>query len=149
MKHSRTNRKSARTNKNQENENAQSPLMNNLYNKKAEVEKTIFSLMEMQRDGMSLDESIEEFDRAEKEISSKMYCSLLERKSEELKKIGILIRKVMDNHDFGYCEECGERINPKRLLAVPEATLCIDCQREIEKTGKLYSSGRSFSDSCG
>jgi DnaK suppressor protein len=147
VKHLKTKRKSFKQNKNKEEGDVQSPLLINLYHKKAEVEKTIFSLLEMQQESMSLDESIEEFDRAEKEISAKMYYSLLERKNDELKKINLLIHKVMNNHDFGYCEECGERINPKRLLVMPEATLCIDCQSEIEKAGRLYSGGRSFSDS--
>ena len=35
---------------------------------------------------------------------------------------------------FGVCEECGKQIPKKRLLIVPEATLCVSCQRELEKT---------------
>ena len=35
--------------------------------------------------------------------------------------------KRLDDPEFGYCVECGDSIPVKRLLAMPEATLCIDC----------------------
>ena len=35
--------------------------------------------------------------------------------------------KRLDDPEFGYCVDCGERIPIKRLLAMPEATLCVDC----------------------
>jgi len=33
---------------------------------------------------------------------------------------------------FGTCEECGRRIELKRLKAQPTTTLCIDCKKEME-----------------
>ena len=33
---------------------------------------------------------------------------------------------------YGICESCGRPIDPERLRARPEATLCIDCQRQQE-----------------
>ena len=33
---------------------------------------------------------------------------------------------------YGICENCGKEISPERLEARPQATLCIDCQRERE-----------------
>lgn len=36
----------------------------------------------------------------------------------------------IDNEDFGYCAECGEEIPLPRLLAMPEATFCVDCAEE-------------------
>ncbi|CAK7054086.1 MAG: RNA polymerase-binding transcription factor DksA [Desulfovibrio sp.] len=35
--------------------------------------------------------------------------------------------KRLGDPDFGYCVECGEDIPFKRLLAMPESTLCVDC----------------------
>ena len=32
----------------------------------------------------------------------------------------------------GICVECGGPIAPARLMALPSARTCIDCQREIE-----------------
>ena len=33
---------------------------------------------------------------------------------------------------YGICESCGQAISAERLLARPEATLCIECQRHQE-----------------
>jgi RNA polymerase-binding protein DksA len=33
---------------------------------------------------------------------------------------------------YGICQNCGRPIDPERLRARPEATLCIDCQRAQE-----------------
>jgi DnaK suppressor protein len=38
---------------------------------------------------------------------------------------------------FGRCLECGEEISPKRLNAVPWASLCVSCQEQIETGGAL------------
>ena len=35
---------------------------------------------------------------------------------------------------YGICESCGERIDPARLEILPEVTLCLNCQRELERT---------------
>lgn len=34
---------------------------------------------------------------------------------------------------FGVCRECGIKINPKRLEAVPTTNICIKCKTEKEK----------------
>lgn len=34
---------------------------------------------------------------------------------------------------YGVCQECGERIEPARLKAVPEARHCFECRAEAEK----------------
>lgn len=34
--------------------------------------------------------------------------------------------------EFGRCIDCGEMINPKRLMAVPWAECCVRCQAERE-----------------
>jgi DnaK suppressor protein len=40
--------------------------------------------------------------------------------------------KAIDRGQYGECLRCGERINTKRLLAVPWATMCIGCQEQAE-----------------
>jgi DnaK suppressor protein len=36
---------------------------------------------------------------------------------------------------YGVCAVCSSPINPRRLLAVPNANLCIHCQEEKERNG--------------
>jgi DnaK suppressor protein len=37
---------------------------------------------------------------------------------------------------YGICESCGDRIDPARLEILPQATLCLKCQREFERRNK-------------
>lgn len=41
---------------------------------------------------------------------------------------------------YGICEDCGEKIPEKRLMAVPHATKCVNCQANAEavKDGIRY-----------
>ncbi len=41
--------------------------------------------------------------------------------------------KRIQREEYGVCTGCGEDINEKRLVAVPWATMCIDCQEEVER----------------
>lgn len=38
----------------------------------------------------------------------------------------------LDAGTYGMCVQCGKDINPRRLEALPYATLCIDCQSRNE-----------------
>ena len=46
--------------------------------------------------------------------------------SRELEQIEHALKR-MEKGEYGICEDCGEFINPKRLEAVPFASLCIKC----------------------
>ena len=39
----------------------------------------------------------------------------------------------VDDGSYGECTRCGEDVSGKRLEAFPEAALCINCAREVEK----------------
>ncbi|MBU4525874.1 MAG: TraR/DksA family transcriptional regulator [Desulfomicrobium sp.] len=41
--------------------------------------------------------------------------------------------KAIDNDSYGICEMCGEHIADRRLLAIPSALFCIECQETIDK----------------
>jgi len=57
----------------------------------------------------------------------------LERKLESLDRALDLAKKGT----YGTCESCGERIDPARLEILPQATLCLKCQREYERRNRL------------
>ncbi|HEV8200815.1 MAG TPA: TraR/DksA C4-type zinc finger protein [Candidatus Polarisedimenticolia bacterium] len=42
------------------------------------------------------------------------------------------LRRI-DEGTYGVCAACDGFIHPERLLALPEAPLCVDCQAELEK----------------
>jgi DnaK suppressor protein len=69
-------------------------------------------------------------DAAHDEISSQ----LAEVESRELGNIENALERMRDGQ-YGLCEMCDCAIPMARLQALPYATLCINCQREAEKTG--------------
>ena len=67
-------------------------------------------------------------DLIEREKSAALLAAL-ERK---LKSIQVALR-ALDKGIYGICERCGRPIDPERLKVKPDATLCLECQREVEK----------------
>jgi RNA polymerase-binding transcription factor DksA len=46
-------------------------------------------------------------------------------------------RRALAEGSYGICRGCGREIPSERLEAVPEAVLCIDCQRHFEGSHRL------------
>ena len=69
-------------------------------------------------------------DSAQDELSSQ----LAEVESRELADIDNALEQMREGK-YGRCEVCNSNIPLTRLQALPYATLCIDCQRELEKHG--------------
>lgn len=51
----------------------------------------------------------------------------------QLERIEVALRRI-DDANYGVCEACGKNIPLKRLEAVPDATLCVSCQEQLEKS---------------
>jgi DnaK suppressor protein len=52
------------------------------------------------------------------------------------------VLQLMDNGEYGLCEECGEQIPRARLDSRPIATKCVDCKIEAEQRDKkLWGKG--------
>jgi RNA polymerase-binding protein DksA len=41
--------------------------------------------------------------------------------------------RAIDKGTYGLCERCGKEISAERLEVKPDATLCVQCQSEVEK----------------
>ena len=78
-------------------------------------------------------------DTAQDEINSQM----AEVESRELSHIEVALERMRDGN-YGLCEGCGEGIPMARLQALPYATMCIQCQREAEKSGNYLGSGANW-----
>ena len=59
------------------------------------------------------------------------------RRRKLVNKIDQALRRIKDG-TYGYCEETGEPIGLKRLIARPIATLSIEAQERHEKEEKIY-----------
>lgn len=70
-------------------------------------------------------------DVAEEEIRRAVDNVTLIHIADELKQIAGALRRL-EHGSYGVCEDCGEPIDERRLLAVPATPVCADCQRVRE-----------------
>ena len=77
-------------------------------------------------------------DQASSQTEKTVEMRTLNRQMKLLSKINKSIKKIDDN-TYGYCEETGEPIGLKRLIARPIATLSIEAQEKREKNEKIFA----------
>ena len=70
------------------------------------------------------------YDSTQDEISSQ----LAEVESRELSNIENALHRMRVGK-YGSCEVCNGKIPMARLNALPYATMCIECQRDLERSG--------------
>ena len=76
-------------------------------------------------------------DQASSQAEKNVEMRTLNRQRKLLSKIEKAIKKIQEN-TYGYCEETGEPIGLKRLMARPIATLSIEAQESHERDEKIY-----------
>ena len=77
-------------------------------------------------------------DQASSQAEKNVEMRTLNRQIKLLSKIEKAIKKIKDN-TYGYCEETGEPIGLKRLIARPIATLSIEAQEKHERNEKIFA----------
>ena len=77
-------------------------------------------------------------DQASSQTEKTVEMRTLNRQIKLLSKIDGAIKKIKSN-TYGYCEETGEPIGLKRLIARPIATLTIEAQEKHEKNEKIFA----------
>ena len=77
-------------------------------------------------------------DQASSQTEKNVEMRTLNRQRKLLSKIEKAIKKIQEN-TYGYCEETGEPIGLKRLIARPIASLTIEAQDKHEKNEKIFA----------
>ena len=77
-------------------------------------------------------------DQASSQTEKTIEMRTLNRQIKLLSKINKAIKRIEDN-TYGYCDDTGEPIGLKRLIARPIATLSIEAQEKHEKNEKVYA----------
>ena len=77
-------------------------------------------------------------DQASSQTEKTVEMRTLNRQIKLLSKIDKALVKIKDS-TYGYCEETGEPIGVKRLIARPIATLTIEAQEKHEKNEKIFA----------
>ena len=76
-------------------------------------------------------------DRASSETDRSLELRARDRQRKLISKIDEALLRI-DDGSYGYCEDTGESIGLKRLVARPIATLSIDSQERHERKEKIY-----------
>jgi len=84
-----------------------------------------------QRDGIAVEQSPDQLDEIQSASERDLAISNIDRGSRQLRDARAALRRIRDG-SFGVCQECEEKIHPKRLLAIPWASLCIRCQEDVD-----------------
>ncbi len=77
-------------------------------------------------------------DQASSQTEKTVEMRTINRQIKLLSKIDNAIKKI-NNGTYGYCEETGDPIGLKRLIARPIATLSIEAQEKHEKNEKIFA----------
>ncbi len=77
----------------------------------------------------------DEEDQATVSLMAETNLTLLGPKRQELEAIEDALHRL-ENGTYGYCEACGQSIEPRRLEIMPEAPLCRNCMSHREKLAK-------------
>ena len=77
-------------------------------------------------------------DQASSQTEKTVEMRTLNRQIKLLSKIDKAIKRINDDA-YGYCDDTGEPIGLKRLIARPIATLSIEAQEKHEKNEKIFA----------
>jgi RNA polymerase-binding transcription factor len=114
--------------------------------RRANLDKTLAAEVKNLRDLEVADATGDSADAAFDADSGEVSSQLAQLDSRELSQIeGALAR--FKQGKYGICENCQNRIPLTRLTALPSATLCIKCERQVETyPGWQELSGKSTRD---
>ena len=77
-------------------------------------------------------------DQASSYTEKNVEMRAINRQIKLISKIDSALKRIKDE-TYGFCEETGDPIGLKRLMARPIATLCIAAQEKHEKEEKVYA----------
>ena len=77
-------------------------------------------------------------DQASSYTEKNVEMRAINRQIKLISKIDSALKKIQDG-TYGFCEDTGEPIGLKRLMARPVATLCIAAQEKHEKDEKVHA----------
>jgi DnaK suppressor protein len=84
------------------------------------------------REAIAIEQSPDQLDEIQTASARHLAISNMDRQSKQLRDVRTTLCRIRHGR-FGICEQCEESIAPKRLAAVPWASLCIVCQEAEER----------------
>jgi RNA polymerase-binding protein DksA len=94
--------------------------------------KTTASTSEERREGSPFGKREEE---ATETLELEKRLNLENRLRQELARVEHALDKI-EKGTYGLCDNCGQPIDPERLEALPQASLCMNCKAQLAKNAK-------------
>ncbi len=83
------------------------------------------------KESLAQERSCDPLDEAQAELNLNLAVRRLSLDWETRRAVLAAVERIRSG-EYGTCEDCGDPIHPKRLEAVPWATLCVACQSMAE-----------------
>ena len=92
------------------------------------------------RDELIRDRCNDPMDQMQTRFEMDLTISVINNDFETRKAVQTALR-LLDEDEYGICQDCGAEINPQRLEAIPWTTLCVYCQDEYDCSGVAHQPG--------
>ncbi|MCY4189657.1 MAG: TraR/DksA family transcriptional regulator [Bryobacterales bacterium] len=86
------------------------------------------------RDELIRDRCNDPMDQMQTRFEMDLTISVINNDFETRKAVQTALR-LLEEDEYGICQDCGAEINPQRLEAIPWTTLCVYCQDEYDCSG--------------
>ena len=83
-------------------------------------------------DGFKGDTESDSYDDASNIVELNILMTFNDSQKKGLAQVGLALFKVKEG-SYGMCEGCGQIIGERRLLALPFASLCVECKGKEER----------------
>lgn len=84
----------------------------------------------------------DEVDSSVNEQARELSLLMRDRNRDRLEAIEEAIQRIQTG-DYGFCDECGDPIPKRRLIAMPLARMCVNCQQDQERANTALSATSS------
>ncbi|RUO26992.1 molecular chaperone DnaK [Aliidiomarina minuta] len=100
---------------------------------KSELQQASASSADSQKPVQLDQQSVGRLSRMDAMQGQQMAQATERRRAQQLLQIEAALRRIAED-DYGYCIDCGEAINEKRLAIEPTTLRCIECLQLLEKS---------------
>jgi len=84
------------------------------------------------REGLAAELEADYLDQIQSAAERIFVVQNLDWNSKQLREVRAALTRIAEG-SYGQCLRCDEPISPKRLAAIPWATLCLNCQEAVDR----------------
>jgi len=84
------------------------------------------------REGITIERTADMLDQLQLANDRELTTRTLEQRSGLLRNVSEALGRITDG-SYGTCADCEDEISPRRLRALPWATLCLSCQERADR----------------